>query len=223
MGLFPVTQERLQSFEVGVKATIGTVLISASGYYYDFKDKQIAGRVADETFGVLNRLVNIPESTVKGAEADITWNVTSQAWLRTLVAYTKAEVDGRFDSFGEFGDPIDLDGKEFPYTPDIQLNIQGGIEVPISEDVGLRAIADWAWQSEHEGNITNNPEAVIDSYGLLNASIGLYGIDRGWSGTLWVKNATDKDYPANYDIATGAVSRVMGMPRTYGLTLKYNF
>jgi outer membrane receptor protein involved in Fe transport len=69
----PVSQESLLAYEVGVKAPIsgGMVRVEASGFYYDYRNKQVRGRVADPVFGAVEALVNIPKSRVFGFQGSL--------------------------------------------------------------------------------------------------------------------------------------------------------
>jgi iron complex outermembrane receptor protein len=60
---------------------------------------------------------------------------------------------------------------------------------------------------------------------LLNARIG-FRSENSWSAFLWSRNLSDKDYfeqllpgAGNY----GHYAAVLGDPRTWGATLRYNF
>jgi len=47
--------------------------------------------------------------------------------------------------------------------------------------------------------------------------------DGKWRTTLWSNNIADEDYFLAAYAANGPFGRVNAMPRTYGVTLDYNF
>jgi iron complex outermembrane receptor protein len=48
--------------------------------------------------------------------------------------------------------------------------------------------------------------------------------DGQWRAMLWSRNVTDEDYfPSAHTGGNGPYVRRMGMPRTVGVTLDYNF
>ena len=79
--------ERLDVWEVGYKTTLmdGRVRLNGSFFFQDFKDKQVTvQKVTEGTTGT--EVVNISGSEVRGAEVDLTWQVTEN--VRAQVGYT---------------------------------------------------------------------------------------------------------------------------------------
>jgi iron complex outermembrane receptor protein len=73
----------------------------------------------------------------------------------------------------------------------------------------------------------NNSDATQPGYGMVNGSAGWESVDRHWSATAWVRNAADKFAIANDIISAPLYANVrvgtLMPPRTYGLTLGYQF
>src|SRR5262249_15589210 len=61
----------------------------------------------------------------------------------------------------------------------------------------------------------------IQAYGLLDLRAGIGSIDGTWSVELFAKNVTDRYYTTNILTSYDNVVRYAGMPRTYGLTVRY--
>jgi len=54
--------------------------------------------------------------------------------------------------------------------------------------------------------------------------VAIASADDTWRATLWSNNLLDEDYyPAAFTGGNGPYVRVMGMPRTYGIRVDYNF
>jgi iron complex outermembrane receptor protein len=92
----PVVQEGLLSYEAGFKTMWfdKQLTFNGAGFYYDYTDKQILGAVADQLYGALPLLVNVPKSRVMGFELNA---VYTPEWLKgfTLipaVSYQYSEV-----------------------------------------------------------------------------------------------------------------------------------
>ena len=64
---------------------------------------------------------------------------------------------------------------------------------------------------------------VIESYALANARIGVRDAGNRWSVMLWTRNLTDEVYETSVGRFSEAFIAYMGMPRTYGLTVNYQF
>lgn len=220
---FPATQEKLLAYEVGLKGTAGSVRYSASAYYYDFEDKQIYAQVADPVFTTLERIVNIPESEVFGAEAELTFQATENLTMRLATAYTDSEIK-RFNAFDEFGQATDFSGKSFTYTPEWEVAGNLVLDIPLAgRNLSLRSRIDGSWQSDTSGSFADLDGFEIDDYLLVNASVMLYPSSDKWGLTVWVDNVFDETYWHSSAVRIENVVRYMGMPRTYGVTLRYAF
>ncbi|WP_324739876.1 TonB-dependent receptor [Tsuneonella sp. CC-YZS046] len=137
-GALPVTQEKVTAYEAGFKAGFadGAVQLNAAGFYMDYRDKQVKGKLFDFVFGTLDTLVNVPKSRIWGAEADITVRPTRGLTISGAVTYLNSKVQdfvgydifagmdndidsrpGNFDPTGATPNTEDLSGVRLPYTP----------------------------------------------------------------------------------------------------------
>jgi iron complex outermembrane recepter protein len=104
--LHAVTQESVTAIEAGVKTQFADrrVALNAAAFYYDYKDKQVRGKILDSPniFGTLDALVNVPKSTITGAEADISFRPTDGLTLTAAVTYLKSKIKEYrgYDIFG---------------------------------------------------------------------------------------------------------------------------
>jgi iron complex outermembrane receptor protein len=67
----------------------------------------------------------------------------------------------------------------------------------------------------------------VAGYSLVNARVGVR-VDSRWSGYLWVRNLLDEEYfeqllAAPAGSGAGHYGAVLGDPRTYGVTFRYDF
>ena len=63
----------------------------------------------------------------------------------------------------------------------------------------------------------------IDSYTLIDARLAYTFPGDKLTIAAWAKNATDEFYVTNVISYNNAITRAVGMPRTYGLTLSMNW
>jgi iron complex outermembrane receptor protein len=66
----------------------------------------------------------------------------------------------------------------------------------------------------------------IDGYSIVNVRVGFR--NDHWSGYLWARNLLDEEYfeqllAAPAGNGAGHYGAVLGDPRTYGVTLRYDF
>jgi iron complex outermembrane recepter protein len=222
--LAPAGQERLIAYEGGIKAKLfdRRVIFNGAAFYYDYSNKQTLGRILDPVFTTLERLVNIPKSRVFGAELDISWRVTRELSLKAAGTFLNSKIE-RYSGFDAAGVPQNFQGKEFTFTPKTQLSLIASYDRPISTDLGIETTLAANYQSRSFGDLENSAPFRIDGYGLLNANIALYSLDNQWRVGVFAKNLTDKYYATTTFYLRDTISRYAGMPRTYGLTVGYNF
>lgn len=126
----PVTQERVTNYEAGVKATLldRKVQFNATGFYMDYRNKQVRGKLFDFVFGTLDTLANVPKSRIWGIEGDITIRPVDGLTISGAATYLNSKVQDfvSFDIFGGVDNPDfdpaginteDLSGNVLPYTP----------------------------------------------------------------------------------------------------------
>ena len=134
----PVTQEKVTAYEAGVKAGLadGTVQLNAAGFYMDYRDKQVRGRLFDFIFGTLDTLVNVPKSRIYGFETELTVRPVRGLTMAGALTYLNTKIQryvgydvfggldndidsrpGNFDPTGATPNVEDLSGVRIPYTP----------------------------------------------------------------------------------------------------------
>lgn len=228
-----IKPEYVQHSEFGVKtsplpnATLNFVL-----YQTDIEDYQAQVQTADIA---VNRgyLANAEEVQVRGFEIDgrlLLGNLTLQG------AY--AWTDSEYVSFTNAPLPLELVG-----SPVAFIDVSGGRLPGISKNavsLGGEYVQPWSvfgsngeffvgidtyYRSEFSSSPSPSQYLNIDGYSLINARLG-FRSDDSWSGFLWSRNLTDKDYFEQLLPGAGNAGHyaaVLGDPRTYGATVRYHF
>lgn len=236
--------EYVWNYEVGGKAMFfgRRLRMGLTAFYADYTNLQATVfRVNEETQVRFPRVENSATAEIKGVELEIE--------ASPVVGLTFRGAATRLDTkYGKFcnNDPlypavptdpacadqglpagaINLQGNTLVQAPEWQFNVSGAYTFAVSDHLDVITRADYKWQSKVEFDFYNNPLNTEDSYGLLNASIGLATRDRSWSLTAWIRNALDERYVTQANTASGAYpsrSGSLGMPRMYGATLGYRF
>ena len=220
----PVTQEYLTDYEIGAKTQLFNHHLSVNGaaFYYDYKDKQLKGRLEDHTFGTLNALVNIPKSTVDGAELDIHARPMAGLDLGAQATYLQAQITQYtgFDSNGNIGD---FDHSAVPYTSKWQLAGNVNYERPINDRLVGFGGAQINYKSVETAGIGSPAGYELPSYVTMDLQAGIETADDKWKIFLWGKNVTNRFYLVNVVEAEDAIVRYTGMPATYGVTVSYRY
>jgi outer membrane receptor protein involved in Fe transport len=237
--LAPVVQEELNAYELGFKATLdeGAMQLNGSVYYSDYTDKQLLGVAEDPVFGVLRRLVNVPESEIYGAELDVQWQPMDGLFLSAGAAWVDTEVKGDFLAPNAFAQVINYGGSKFTDTADLQLTALINYEWPINDSINAFIGADASYTDDmhadyEPGRMIEGVDAsaptqldsafLIDGYTLVNARLGIASSEETWRLMLWGRNLTDEFYVNNVRNNLDTIVNYVGMPRTYGITVEFH-
>ncbi|MBB6501243.1 TonB-dependent receptor [Pedobacter cryoconitis] len=242
LSLAVVKPEYVQHYELGVKTKpIKGAIVNVSAFTTDIKDYQT--NVQSPQLGV-NRgyLANAEKVNVKGLEIDGNYQLGRFLTLNAALAY----LDGKYVKFTNAPLPLeetghtelvngvatqvafkDASGGRLPGIS--KWNVSGGAEFSnpgkLTTLIGRYFIAaDASYRSEYSSNPTPSNVLNVEGYALLNARLG-FKSDK-FSVFFWARNIANKNYYEQLQAAagnSGLYAGVLGDPRTYGITLRYNF
>ena len=234
----PAVQEEVTSYEVGFKSSLSDqIQWTGAAFYMDYKDKQIQGSSLTALFGLLQLLDNVPESTVYGAETDILWRPTDGLTLSAAATFINSEID-TYTATNVFGqENYDFAGNDLPFAPavtfmgdvDYQMPLAGGGTLAMGATVSYRSEVDAypAGGLEVPDNGVNRwSDRVpfeIDSYAIVDARLAYTFPGDRMTVSAWAKNAFDDFYVTNVISYNDAITRTVGMPRTYGVAFTMNW
>jgi len=151
-------------------------------------------------------ILNVPEVSSRGIEADVEFRPVPELTLHTSLGYTDA-------TFVRFTDPTtgaDQSGFHVPYVPRATYLAEATYRLGLSHwmaHADLRGLGDTNFDS------ANTPLYRQDAYALAGARIG-YETPH-WSAYLYGENLTDTHYDTLIDPGLNAQSP--GDPRTFGI------
>jgi iron complex outermembrane receptor protein len=220
--LQPVRQEELTDYEAGVKLGLfdGRLQLNFSGYYYDYRDKQLLTNTADPIFGLLPVLANVPKSTVKGFDFDTTIRPFTGLTIHGAVAYAKSKIKD-FQGFDAFNTPTDLSGKSFNFSPKWTSTADIEYRRPLSNAIDIFVGGDMAYNSTTYADLAQTPSLQIAPYTIYGLHAGIASSDGRRSATIWARNITNKYYWYNVQVGYDTIWRLTGMPATYGVTATF--
>jgi outer membrane receptor protein involved in Fe transport len=177
------------------------------------KDLQVA-----QFLGTQFTIVNAPEATVYGLEAENSFSLTQALTLGVDATWlAKAE-------FGESASILNLSGRDFAQAPELAANVSLSLDQPLTDGLSLVGRVAATHTGEQYTNTSNDLER--DAQTELNLSVGLKAPDNSWSVTAWCQNCSDRRYvtqhfnsPLQGTDSNGYVSA----PLTYGVTLRMSF
>jgi iron complex outermembrane receptor protein len=231
--LDPVTQESVLSYELGVKTDFGSRAVELDGavFHYDYKNKQLRGRILDPTgvFGVIDALVNVPTSKEDGAELSLRWRPISGLTVTAGATYLDSKVTGTFETYDPYtGTRVNFDGYSFPNTPRWILGAGTTYDWSLVGSWRASVGADYHYQTDSQSAFvavsdvaSGFPSQKIDSYGLLDLVAGVQN-DK-WKLQVYGNNVTDK-YSWQQTIRVyDTTVRYTGLPATFGVRVGYKF
>ena len=220
----PVKQEELTDYEAGLKLSFleRALEFNLSGYYYDYKDKQLLTNTTDPIFGLLPVLANVPKSNVKGFDFDVTARPVTGLTLRAAVALAKSDIEN-FQGYNAFNMPANLSGKPFNFSPKWTGTADAGYQFPLNDHLNGLVGADMTYNSQTWSDLAQTSSLRIAPYTIFGARAGIASPEGKWSATLWGRNITDRYYWYNAQVGYDSIWRLTGMPATFGITLSKQF
>ena len=221
----PVTQESVMSYEGGIKAQLfdRKLSITAAGFYYDYRNKQLKSKTIDPIFGPIDALVNIPKSSIRGAEVEIQAHPVHGLTIGGAATYLDGSID-KFTGVAVDGAFADFKGSRIPYTPKWQLAGNFNYEFPISNNAEMFIGGQLTHRSGTNSVLGYPALFTIPAYTLLDLQGGVDFADGRYRVMVWGKNVTNEFYVTNVTSSVvDGVARYAGRPATYGITLSFKY
>ncbi|RFS26970.1 TonB-dependent receptor [Chitinophaga silvatica] len=232
--LAQIKPEYVQHFEVGIKTTpSASSTLNLAVYNTDIKDFQTQVQTAE--LGV-NRgyLANAEKVQVRGAELDGSIRFNDHFSLFGAASYT----DGKYKSFinapvplEETGAPSafkDISGSRLPGISKWAGSLGGEASIGgkfLGQGGRFFLALDGYYRTEFSSSPSPSLYLNIDGYALVNGRLG-FRAAKGVSIFVWGRNLFNKNYFEQLLVAAGNAGQyaaVLGDPRTYGITIRYNF
>jgi len=204
--------------EVGLKGEWDTVAVNLAIF-----DQEIDGFQSNVFSGTGFNLVNAGKQSTEGVELDLTW-----APLDGLrIGFAATWLDPLYDDFQQALGPdgiTDLSGQQPAGIPEFSANTNVTYNFNL---FGAFSYVRVEHVFEEDVQVVDNIPADIASreINMFNASAGM-AFDNGLEFNLWGRNLNEDEFllSAFPSVAqAGSFSGYPSQPRTYGLTLKYNF
>ncbi len=225
--------ETVDAYEIGSKLTLtGTVpgIVNIAVFYNELTDMQIQTgfRGAVNTSGI----TNAGQATIWGAEVETSLSLTEQLRLDVAYAYLNTrldsyEVPAPIPEFDVSVVPTAVEGDPLPLTPKNTVVTSLTYLLPVPEAVGQVSIGATYVYTDQMLASTTSPFGTIPDSKLTNFNVNWNGIGGSRVDALvFVTNAFDEEHISYviglYD-AIGSEFYNPGMPRMYGVRLRYNF
>ena len=216
----------VKTTEIGLKKTLadGRATLNVSAYTTEWSGLQSQIRLGDISATCFNVITaNVGKAAIDGFELEFAALATNYFTLQGSLAYTDAVIDDPGLSPFEAGDQI-------LNVPEWSGSLVARYETPTSAMGGdglLFVQGDVRYMADRLPTTGSaDPALELDEYTLLGAQVGVeFGIERPMRLTLWGKNLLNDRRELNSRLKIGVPSLVdnMGLPRTYGVSLRVDF
>lgn len=222
--LGPVTQKSVLAYELGFKQALLDDALQMNGaiFYYDYADKQLRGRINDPVFGPLDALVQIPQSRVKGAEAQVIVRPVDGFYLNLAATYLNTKIE-KFVGFNQTGQLADFSGFRFPFSPKWTFVGDGQYDFAVGNRLDAFVGANVNYNSSTTASIGDIPQLRMKAYTLVDLRVGIQDPDRTWKFSIWGRNIFDTYYWTSANQTQDVFVRYTGKPATYGASFSYRF
>jgi iron complex outermembrane receptor protein len=223
----PAKQESVLAYEAGLKlgAFDGKVELTGAAFYYDYRNKQLRGKVGDPIFGALDRLVNIPKSRLWGLELQANARPVSGWDLSADAVYLNSKLQTGTELFyTTSGDvPKIVDGNPYPFTPKFQLLFDTQYRWPVRNNLDIFVGGSVTYNSKTSSSIGAEDLYDNPAYTLVDLRAGLAGNDNRWRVMVFGRNVTNEFYTTSVVHQYETTLRFTGRPATYGINFTYEF
>jgi len=226
--------EEAQTIELGIKLELAdrTLRLNAAVFTSDYTDMQMTYRgpfrAPPAASGVAPFITNAGETSIDGAEVELTWAATDNLVIDASAGFLDATIDSLSNIPLAVLPPGLAEGNFLPFAPEWQTHLGAGYTGHIGK-LGFKPRVDASFQTTTFFDATNTAEiAQLDDVFTVNASVVINGGDESkWNLTLGVNNLTDEDYPiaGNSSLTTGSgyAEIAYSKPMEWFASLKYEF
>lgn len=235
VGSFTFDPETVTAWEVGVKSTIGDVLmLNAAAFRQNVEDFQT--NVFTGSSFVPD---NAGEIQITGLELEALFQPTQSLtftggliwlWEDKYVSFTDGPCPVSDTSNCTFRAsatspalvPVqDLSGRDRG-SPELTGNVTALYQRPISDNLEIFLRGEVYFRDDAFLTTQLDPLQTQDAFTLLNGSVGLTADDGRWEVQVWGRNLADEEYlQGSFDSTLpGNINGYPGDPRTYGVTFR---
>ena len=226
LGFTPVKQESVLTYEAGVKSQLleRRLLLNATVFYSDYKDKQIKSKLFDPVFQYLLALVNVPRSQIQGAEFEVAAHPLTGLTIGASAVFLDTELINTVGPDGKYlisnaNVQANFAGNPIPYAPKWSLAGNINYTFPVSSTVAGFVGAQVEHRTWTTSSIGNEAVEQIPGYTTLDVQAGINWNNDRYRLMVWGKNVTNELVVTNRNFSFDGVAQYVGMPLTYGVTL----
>lgn len=219
--------EEAETFELGFKSDLTENLrLNAAIFSSKYENMQLTYRA-----GIVPLLFNAGESTIAGAELEVTFATFNDLIIEGSLGYLDVKIDevATIDfSIGDAQATATLGPDDhLPFTPELQASLSISKGFALGNSLVLTPHISAAWSDEYYFDTGNTEEIKRDDVSEVDASLKLGDTNDRWNLRLGVNNATDSDHlvagNSSLSSSSGYAEAIYARPRTFYLRGTFNF
>ncbi|MCX2974122.1 TonB-dependent receptor [Halieaceae bacterium IMCC8485] len=235
-----VEPELVENYEFGFKLDFldARMRLNGAAFRTNFDNMQLRQVLLDS--GGTPRVVlnNASKTRIVGGELEWSWLPTDNLLLVATASYNDYKYldfeEQQFSSKALFTQVplpvVDRSGETFAEVPESTFSL--GVQYTWESSWGTfvpridYSYVDEIFMGLDAGSGQNPDQSTFDDYGLVNARLGWSSPEGRFEGALYVTNLTDEFYymgAAAVGDSTGTFQTTSGLPRMYGMELRYSF
>lgn len=181
--------EFVESYEIGFKYSTedGRFVLNGAAFFADYTNIQLE-TLAPE--GIAPQLANAGEGEVKGFELEARWSPLDTWFVEAAIGHLDATITKTVSGFVNTGFPSK--GDRLPQVPQWTLASSLIKEFGLGENGTVSARLDYNYRTKVYFAGDNDPGSIMQSHGLLNASVGWDSADDKYSLIFHANNIFDK-------------------------------
>ena len=179
--------EFVESFEIGFKYNRGNFVLNVAAFYADYTDIQLE-TLAPE--GIAPQLDNAGEGEIKGFEIESRWAPLDTLFIEVAIGHLDAVITKSDPGVTNTGGPAK--GDRLPQVPRWSLASSIIKEFGLGDMGTLIARVDYNYRTKVFFDPANDPGSVMQSHGLMNASLGWDSANDKYSLIFHANNIFDK-------------------------------
>lgn len=197
----PVKQEKVETFEIGEKASFFNrrLVVNSAVFTSKYKNLQISKIEGQQTV-----LTNVPKSTISGAELEL--KAIPLDGLR--LGLTGGYLDGTIEEFENTppggNELIELNGNRLPYVAKWNVTVDAGYEFDLADALTMSLDVQYSWKDKFFFTEFNQPFDSQPSAGTWNLFASVKPFDGPWKIYGFVQNLTDKTSKSGETIYSNA-------------------
>ena len=181
--------EFVESFEIGFKYNHpnGNFVLNVAAFYADYTDIQLE-TLAPE--GIAPQLDNAGEGEIKGFELESRWSPLDTLFIEVAIGHLDAVITKSDPAVFNTGGPAK--GDRLPQVPRWSLASSIIKEFGLGDMGTIIARVDYNYRTKVFFDPANDPGSVMQSHGLMNASVGWDSANDKYSLIFHANNIFDK-------------------------------